>query len=247
MNKVGMTINNKVGSTMRCIKYRGCNDIDVYFPEYNWTAEHVQYSKFKQGSIKCPYEPRVCGVGYLGEGIYEPSENGIQTNAYKTWYRMFRRCYDTKYHEKEPSYIDCEVCEEWHNFQNFAEWYEQNYYEIPGEQMALDKDILVKGNKIYSPQTCIFVSKNINTIFTKRESKRGLYPIGVCYNKRVGKYESLCNIRKSHQKHIGYYSTPEEAFQAYKECKENYIKQVADQYIDLIPLELYQAMINYEV
>ena len=69
------TINN-FGSKMVIKEYRGCMDIDVYFPEYNWTFEHTQYNNFKKGLIKCPYEPRYFGVGYLGEGKYEISENG---------------------------------------------------------------------------------------------------------------------------------------------------------------------------
>ena len=159
---------------------------------------------------------------------------------------MLARCYDPKYTQKHPTYKQCEVCEEWHNFQNFAQWFENNYYEIDKQVMNLDKDILIKENKIYSPETCVFVPQNINKLFTKRDNNRGNFPVGVSYNKSSKKYKSYCNTDKK-QNFLGYYTTPEEAFQAYKQFKENYIKQVADEYKDLIPEKLYNAMYEYEV
>lgn len=166
---------------------------DVYFPKYNWTFKHVLYNNFKKGNIKCPYERRYYGIGYLGEGKYDINENGKHTKCYNTWHDMFRRCYDEKCHEKRPTYKDCEVDEEWHNFQNFAKWYYENYYEIEGEKMQLDKDILHKGNKIYSPETCIFVPQTINLLFTKSDKTRGNNPMGVfdCEN---GKYRADCSV-----------------------------------------------------
>ena len=116
--------------------------------------------------------------------------------------------------------------------------------------MALDKDILVKGNKIYSPETCVFVPQNINTLFTKRNKVRGEYPIGVSFYKNTNKYLAQCNILingKSQYKKLGYYNNIEDAFNAYKESKEANIKQVADYYKDNIPNKLYEAMYNYEV
>lgn len=227
-------------------EYRKYSDIDVYFPEYDWTAKHAQCGNFKNGKIKCPYESRYYKVGYLGEGKYKVSENRKITKVFDTWDSMLQRCYDSKCKEKYPTYKDCKVCEEWLNFQNFAQWYEENYYEIPGEKMNLDKDILIKNNKIYSPDTCVFVPQSINKLFIKSNISRGNYPIGVFYNKKRKKYHSQCNVKGKH-KHLEYYDTPEEAFQVYKQFKENHIKQIADQYMDLIPQSLYNAMINYEV
>ena len=112
--------------------------------------------------------------------------------------------------------------------------------------MCLDKDILSKGNKIYSPNTCIFVPQNINILFTKRNKSRGNLPIGVCYHKQDGKYMSKCSFGDG-QKYLGCYDTPQEAFQIYKEYKEKYIKEVADKYKEYIPQKLYETMYNYEV
>ena len=159
---------------------------------------------------------------------------------------MLRRCYDSKYHDREPSYIGCEVSEDWLNFQNFAGWYYDNIYQIEDEVISLDKDILCKGNKIYSPDTCVFVPQTINSLFTKRDNHRGNYPVGVYYKKKNKKYIAQCNVNEK-QKHLGCYDKPEEAFQVYKNFKEKYIKEVAEEYKDKIPEKLYNAMITYEV
>ena len=150
IDRTGEETYNNFGSKMIITKYNNAHDMDVYFPEYGYTINHVTYNNFKRGNIKCPYEPRYYGIGCLGEGKYKMSENGKKTKCYNTWHNMLERCYNPKYQEKYPTYKDCEVCESWHNFQAFAEWYENNYYEIPNESMSLDKDILFKGNKIYS-------------------------------------------------------------------------------------------------
>lgn len=107
----------------------------------------------------------------IGEGNYKVSDNTIVNLNYSTWLSMLKRCYNIEFQFKHSSYIGCSVHEDWHNFQNFAKWYDENYYSIGNERIALDKDILVKGNKIYSPETCIFVPHNINNLFTKGNIK----------------------------------------------------------------------------
>ena len=252
IDRTGEINYNNFGSKMEIIKYENNENIDVYFPQYNWIAKHKSYVEFKKKTIKCLYEPRVFNIAYVGDGKYVTKENNKQTASYSSWKDMLRRCYDSKYHKNQPTYVDCFVCNEWLNFQNFAKWYYENYYEIEGEVMCLDKDILIKGNKIYSPNTCVFVPKLINGLFTKRTKNRGNYPIGVSYNKRDKKFISQCctydyKERKTKSKNLGSYNTPEEAFEVYKEFKENYIKEVADYYKDKIPQRLYNAMYNYEI
>lgn len=213
-------------------------------PEYDWTKEHVQYNTFINGEIKCPYEKRAFNIGYLGEGKYKTTKNGKKTKYYEVWYGMLQRAYDPKYIQKHPTYKGCRVHESWHNFQTFSEWFEKNYYEIKGQRMAIDKDILYKGNKIYSKETCIFVPHLINTLFIKCDTSRGDLPVGVA---RINKkYMAECNVDKK-MKYLGCYDTPEQAFQAYKNFKEKYIKDVAEEYKDQMPTKLYNAMIQYKI
>lgn len=251
-SRLGEINYNNFGSKIKIIAYRKFNDIDIYFEEYDWIAYNREYGDFKKGGVECPYEPRVYNIGYVGDGKYKTKINGKSTMAYEIWKGMLRRCYDKKYHEKYPTYKDCEVCEEWLNFQNFAEWYRLNYYEVGNEKMHLDKDILYKGNKIYSPETCVFVPQRINSLFNKSKTYKNKtnkeLPIGVF--EHGDKYIARCRVYKdgkSESIYLGTYNTEYEAFKSYKAYKENLIKQVADYYEHIIDRELYKAMYEYEI
>lgn len=128
----------------------------------------------------------------------------------------------------------------------FTDRYE-NYYEIEGSIIDLDKDILIKGNKVYSPETCIFVPHEINSLFLKNDNKRGNLPLGVSLHKSSGLYGARSKVYGKGYVSAGYYKTIEEVFVAYKQQKESNIKEVADLYKDKIPQKLYEAMYSYEV
>lgn len=244
--RVGEINYNNFGSKMIIIKYNNNNDIWVEFQDSYKAKVHSRYNQFIKGKIANPYDKTVYNIGYLGENY---KYNKI---IYDEWFQMLQRCYDPYYLNKRPTYRDCTVCEEWHNFSNFTKWYEENYYEILNEKMCLDKDILIKGNKIYSPQTCIFTPQRINLLFVKRDFCRGEFPIGCDCHKNSNKIRARCNTiedNKIKRKCLGYFpiNKPFQAFTCYKNFKENYIKQVADKYRDLIPIELYNTMYKYEV
>lgn len=254
IDRTGEINYNNFGSKMEIIKYSNSKNTDIYFPKYNWVSKNRDYKDFKNGNIKCPYEPRYFDYGYLGEGEYRNRINNQDTKYYRIWEGMLCRCYWKNFKDKRPTYKNCKVDKEWHNFQNFAKWFHNNYYTVDNETMCLDKDILIKGNKIYSPDTCIFVPQRINILFTKTDKNRGDLPIGVREDKRrnKNKYIAACSIynlkkKKKKTKYLGSYKTPEEAFETYKQFKEQYIKQIADYYKDKIPQRLYNAMYQYEV
>ena len=230
------------------VNYACYNDITVQFKT---TGELIKttYSCFKKGGVKSHFTPSVYSVGIIGNEK-TIDENGKAIKSYSVWNSMLRRCYSGKEQKKHPTYKDCSVCKEWLNYSDFKEWFDNNYYEINGEQMCLDKDILMKGNKIYSHDTCVFVPQNINKLFTKSNKARGKYPIGVSFCKDKNKYQAHCRIfynGKSQKKFLGLYNTIDDAFKVYKQFKENYIKQVAEEYKDKIPYELYEAMYSYKV
>ena len=240
--------------TMNCgeiafiVEYENSNNITVQFKN---TEELVKttYRHFKDGEIKSRFTPSVYGVGYLGNEKTK-DENGKAIKSYSVWQSMLSRCYSEKCKKKYPTYKDCSVCKEWLNYSNFKEWFDNNYYEIDGEQMCLDKDILMKGNKAYSPNTCVFVPQNINKLFTKSNKIRGKLPIGVTFRKDINKYKAQCSTFyncKKQKKSLGYFSNEIDAFNAYKQFKETEIKRMADYYKDKIPNKLYEAMYNYKV
>ena len=251
VNRMGETNMSNQGYEMKIIEYNNAHDIIVEFQDEYKAKIHTQYSNFKNGEVKNPFYPSIYGIGYIGIGKYKIKENGKITKAYKCWNSMFQRCYEPYTINKYPTYIDCYVCELWHCFQNFAKWYEENMYECNDEYMELDKDILCKGNKIYSPETCIIVPHRINSLFTKSNTRRGEFPIGVCWHKTSNKFMTSCSFLnengKKKKKNLGIYNTVEEAFLTYKNFKEKYIKEIADEYKDLIPQKLYEAMYKYEI
>lgn len=248
-NRIGEAKLMACGNVATIIEYSNNKCITVKFD--NGEIIECIYVQFKKGTITSKYTRTIYNVGYLGEGKYKVKHNNNLTNQYKTWVSMIRRCYSEVELNKEPSYIGCSICEEWLNYQNFAQWYDENYYEIDNEVMEIDKDIIYKGNKLYSPNTCIFVPSRINCLFTKTNAKRGDYPIGVKYHKRDNVFESCCsNIVNNKKKtiYIGRFNNPIDAFyKGYKPFKESYIKEVAEEYKDKIPERLYNAMMNYIV
>ena len=244
IDRTGETNINNQGIKMTIIKYNGIKEVEVEFEDR--VKRKCEYKIFKSGQLTNPNYKSVYSIGYLGEGVHKTKINNKASKTYVVWQHMLQRCYDKEFQKTNTTYKGCSVCEEWHNFQNFAEWFNKNYYTIGDEVIALDKDILIKDNKLYSPETCVFVPQRINSLFVKCNKIRGYLPIGVIYREKSKKYEARCSANKF-LKHIGYYNTSKEAFNAYKQFKENYIKQVADEYKNDIPKKLYKAMYNYEV
>lgn len=101
---------------------------------------------------------------------------------YRVWTNMLVRCYSTKKQEKYPTYKGCTVSDEWLTFSVFKSWMEKQDWD--GKQ--LDKDLLFEGNKVYSAETCVFVTKEVNMFTTERCAARGEWPIGVNWHKGVG-------------------------------------------------------------
>jgi len=246
IDRTGAINTNNFGSLMSVCKYRRGDDIDVMFLENNYIVHNKSYHDFMKGKIGSPYETRAFRVGYLGEGKHKTRENNKKTNKYTSWYGVMKRCYGETFQKTRPTYIGCTVIKEWLNFQTFGDWYDENYYKIEGKIMCLDKDILHKGNKIYSPENCVFTPIGINSLFVKCDTRRGKYPIGVSYDKMSCNFESKC-IMNNKSILLGTFDNPTEAFNAYKIGKERYIKEIADRYENDIPLKLYDAMYKYKV
>jgi hypothetical protein len=191
-DRVGQTNYNSFGTLMKIVEYKNNKNVIVEFQDEYKYQKKVRYSMFLNGIVFNPYDKATYNFGYFGVGEYKSEEKRKMTKAYSTWTGMIQRCYDPYFiNYNKPTYKDCFVCEEWANYQNFAQWFEENYYEVPGEKMQLDKDILIKNNKIYSPDTCVFVPQRINSLFIKANKARGDLPIGLC--KRQNKIEVRCS------------------------------------------------------
>lgn len=249
IDRTGEVTRNNYGSVLKILEYNSNSNIKIEVSnEHGIFVKNGTYSNFKKGSIYSPYDKSTYGIGYIGEGEFKVCHNGEITKEYRAWHGMMHRCYDVKYMCEFPTYENKHVCEEWHNFQNFAKWYDENYYSINDDKMQVDKDILNKNNNIYSPDKCVFVNNHINSLLLSCKSKRGDYLIGVYFNKRNNKFSSQCrNSLTNKRVGLGLFDNETDAFYAYKRYKENHIKEVADYYKDCIPTILYDALYTYTV
>ena len=183
--------------------------------------------------------PVMCGVGYRG------SENvDCKSESYLRWHDMMHRCYNEKFHEKQPQYKNKTVCEEWKNYSNYKVWYDSSRYG--DEPLDVDKDILFKGNTEYGQDTCCLVPHVINTLFLNGRTNRGDCPVGVYWDNDKGKYRA-CMAFMGKSVKLGTFSTQEEAFARYKEYKEDFIQDIAEQYNGKIPHKVYNAMMAWKV
>lgn len=191
-----------------------------------------------RGCPLCGYKLHnvLCNVGI------NDIDNACNEPYYKYWSRMIKRCYYINRLSQRNTYSSCSVCEEWLLLSNFKKWFDKHYVE----GWELDKDILVKGNKIYSPNTCCFVPQDVNKLFTRHECLRGDLPIG------VSKTNSITNPYRAYFsdggfRTLGVYKTFQDAFNAYKIAKERRIKEIADKYKQQLELRVYEALCNYKV
>ena len=197
-------------------------------------------------SLEARMKPSVYGVGYLGSNLNLKSKiNGKTCKIHSLWRNMIKRCYDVNSHQQYPTYIGCYVSDDFKDYSKWREWYDN--YPYKQDDWQLDKDLLVKGNKIYSKETCVFLPKEINLVLTKRTTSRGKHLIGVYFDKQYKKFVSKASLGTSNQKVLGRYDNEYDAHLAYKEAKEAYLKELTDKYKDLLDPRAYEALYNYTV
>jgi len=186
----------------------------------------------------------VLGVG-VNDWVGKVNVGGKDIKEYQLWADMLRRCFYERYKQNYPTYEGVSCSKEWLSMTKFIDDISQmRGYGLKGWQ--LDKDILQKGNKLYSKDTCCFVPHEINSLLIKCDNSRGEHPVGVNFHKASGKFRAYLNINGK-QKTLGYFNTPEEAFQAYKPAKEAQIKAVAEKWKHLLDERVYSALMTYDV
>ena len=246
--RIGESVQSAQDGIAKIVQYNKSSDVSIMFVNDGTIVNHIAYASFKKGLIRNPNGIRYSyGIGkfHFGDSKQFPKE-------FQTYADMcFRTTAD--FLVNNPTYKDIKICDEWLNdFYSFRDWlYSQDNYNfwLNGSKWCLDKDILFKHNKLYSPDTCTLVPTNVNTIFVKKDQNRGEFPIGVCRNHK--RYMAMYSnpITGQTKTYLGTYDTPEEAFYAYKKAKETIIKQVAE--IEYgkhhITKQCYEAMMRYEV
>ena len=169
----------------------------------------------------------VYGVGIYTKGKYKATESGKNTKAYNAWIGMLMRCHSPNHQSKRPTYIGCSVCDDWLQFQVFAEWYGHNHPK-DGNDYQLDKDLKIIGNKIYSPSTCLFVSGAVNKFTTDHGGARGGHMIGVSWYNRLGKFTAkCCNVFTKKRESLGLFVDELSAHLAWRKRKSELAYELA--------------------
>ena len=215
------------------VEYRGAKDVTVRFEDTGFETTVAMYS-LQKGEVKDRLKPSFYGVGVVGEAFVKNDQ------MYNTWMCMLNRCYGATHTKKNSPYKDCSVSENFKYYPYFKEWCNKQI-GFGNKGWALDKDILVKGNRVYSEDTCCLVPAEINSLLT-RYTKESDTCKGVYYNKKLGKFSAHLL-----GKYIGLFTTELEAFQVYKQAKEAYIKEVANKWKDRIDNRVYEALMNWGV
>lgn len=216
--KEGLSTITKEGYKIIIIKKLKNEKLIVKF-ECNGVEKLTSNSSFSRGSVLNPYHITVSGIGYIGEGLYS---RGSHPKIYHTWRDMIRRCYDEKSLIKHPHYKNCSVSDNWHNFQNYAKWYENNFPKhIEGIKFHVDKDVLNirDGKRLYSEETCIFLPQRVNNFLTNIKSTNTSGSVGVRKFKDRWVIVSS-NFDTSKREHIAVKYDYNEALKSYDEYRE---------------------------
>ena len=200
----------------------------------------------RDGSVVDLLAKTTYGVGYIGYGHNHKCADSKK--LFKVWSGVMQRCFDPLWKDRHKCYEQTKCSEYFLCASNFIEWSKSqvgyNSTDDFGKPFALDKDILVKGSNTYSSETCAFVPREVNNLILTNRKNRGGLPIGV--STKAGKFRARVSINKQ-ETALGVFNTVDEAFYAYKQAKEAYIKEVANKWKDQIDNRVYEALMNYQV
>lgn len=220
--------------------YSLCEYKDLKTPIKIICPKHGIFEQTPEMHIKAKFGCPHCAAEYSRKLIYGRGKNDVlgSTNSqyYLVWRSMFCRCYTKR--NRENTYKGCSVCEEWWLLSNFKEWYDKHYVE----GWELDKDILVKGNKVYSPETCCFVPPHINTVLTGTmicNPSKGITKTKQGYKCRIGKDGSLILL--------GVFKSYDEALSVHKKTRESFIHELAERYKDKLEPSVYKAIVDLKL
>ncbi len=241
---VGKVCVSKSSGDFKIVKYNDNRNVEVQFLKTGYEAT-VELVQVKRGNVKDRYLPSVCGVGILG-AKYPVSEDGRDTKEYTLWCSMLKRCYSEAFKKKYLTYDVCEASENFKSYEYFYEWCNKQI-GFDNEGWHLDKDLLVKGNKVYNENVCVFIPAEINLVLIKSDNIRGKHPIGVHWSNSNRAFVAKVKKNKGKQEYLGYFNTELEAFNAYKTTKESFIKEQAEKWKGKIDNRAYDALMNYVV
>lgn len=235
--KSGEVFNTKQGYSVTVLDYKHAKEILVRFNDTNGAEILVEGVQLKRGNLLNPFHPTAYGVGFIGVGIYGSKLGGkVFTPHYRLWIGIMERCYSG--HARWRNYTECSVDERWHNFQEFAEWCtHQKGFDVG---YAIDKDILIQGNKVYSPETCVFVPQEVNNVFRVNIRDKGLPP-GIFKGRRG--FDVVSTYVQGGGNRISGFSSVEDAVVKYNEIKADRIDFLVETFRNELDPKAITAMI----
>ena len=229
---------------IKILEYKNNKQVVIMFLNTGFITEESM-GVIRSGHIRDISLPTTCGFGYID--IEGASIGRHMTKEYRLWNNMINRCYNEVTRHTYSTYEDCSVSEEWRYLSKFKEWCNKQI-GFDNDGWHLDKDVLVKGNKVYSEHTCVFVPSEINTFLLNGNSYRGDLPVGVILDKGAKKPRYRARLSKYGKYYCyGSYSNPTDAFYAYKQAKEDFAKELAEKWKAQIDPRVYNALMNYQV
>ncbi len=213
----------------------------------------VIYQHVKNGTIKNPLHPVVANIGFTGVGNYRSKDNKL---AYRMWQDMLLRCYDSVRLDRRKTYRGVTVDPTWFNYQTFMKFLDKATTEANMSindlvnNYSLDKDLKVHGNKIYSEQTTIFISRDLNIFLTNNRITNSSGYIGVHAHGPNWRAEfSVGGRGKRKREGLGTYKTKTEAFKTYMAARWKRIDELRIEglLIDAFGNSLYDEMINWQI
>ena len=241
---VGKVCKSKSSGDFKILKYNDTTNVEIRFLKTGYEM-FAQLGDIRNGKVKDKYLPSVYSIGVLG-AKYPTRVDGVLTKEYVLWTSMLKRCYNDTYKKKQPTYEGCEVSNNFLHYEYFYEWCHKQI-GFSNQDWHLDKDLLVKGNKVYSEDSCVFLPTEINILLVKSDKKRGKHLIGVYWSKTNKAFVAQVNKNKGKQRYLGLFKTEIEAFNAYKTAKEAFIKEQANKWKGRIDERAYEALMNYQV
>lgn len=228
------------------VDYKNSLNVVVRFDRTGYTTK-ATYASCLVNEIKDPLTPTVFGVGFIGIGCMKTT-NGVGRRLLRVWTLMLRRCYD-KQSDHYPYYGDrgVTVCDEWHNFQNFARWYlDQSNFNI---NYQVDKDLRVAGSKVYSPETCSLVPSQVNSVLARCGGLSGTDNpmLGIQYIDRLGKFRVAVGDGVGGGQYRGLCATLEAAQNLYCKIKNERVQEVAEKYKEVLHPEVYNNLVNFKM
>lgn len=240
--RAGQVFKTNEGGTFKIVKVLAGKLVRIKHNDRHGHEMEVYNRCVLKGSISNPYSRNLQGVGFLGVGKHIAHTDKKTTEVYEKWQSIIQRCYNPYKLDKHRKFMNHTVCDTWHSFQDFAEWYTQLEYTDCNYQLV--KNLIDLENTVYDATHCFLIPKSISMSLAL--AKHGKYPYGIKFNKAKGKYQVVLH-KKSTGGALTSYDTLKQAIAGYVDHKEQHVKELANEWRNVISNRTYIALMSWKI